>query len=121
MTRITLFAVMFLVAGCASNGTEVPAQGTGDVAEAVAESKPAVDKAKGTKDIEFMPAPEVAQVAGVTEIRDEMVCVRVALTGTHIMEKVCRPRSEIEATMRETQRAVRQLEMSTSNSGAPKN
>lgn len=124
MTRLTLFATLIvMIAGCASNGTEAPVQGAGDVAQtdASAATKPEADSAEAAEEIEFMDAPEVAQVAAVSETRDEMICVRVALTGTHIMEKICRPRSEIEAIMRDTQQAVRQMEMGTSNSGAPKN
>lgn len=124
MTRLTLFATLIIwIAGCASNGTEAPVHGAGDVAQtdASAATKPDADDAEATEGIEFMDAPEVAQVAAVSETRDEMICVHVALTGTHIMEKICRPRSEIEAIMRDTQQAVRKLEMGTSNSGAPKN
>ncbi len=56
-----------------------------------------------------MDAPEVEKVASVAENRDEMICKRVRLTGSNRMEKICRPRSEIDATMRDAQNAVREM------------
>ena len=112
MIRVCLItATIFVVAGCASNA---PAELAGDVAETTAvndssttESAPSEMSAAG--EIDFMDAPEVEKVASVAENRDEMICKRVRLTGSNRMEKICRPRSEIDATMRDAQNAVREM------------
>ena len=124
MIRISLLMALFVgIAGCASGSPEAPAVPAGDGPK-VAASDSATSGAgtdsnspdqvdSSSSGIDFMEAPEVENVAAVPETRDEMVCRRVRLTGSHRLEKICRPRSEINETMRDTQEAVRRMERST--------
>jgi len=104
------------IAGCASSEPVAQLESAGDVAvmDASAAVEPGADS--DAAGIEMMEAPAVEQVAAVAETRDELICKRVRLTGSHRLEKFCRPRSEVEAEMRETQQAVREMKMSTSHS-----
>ena len=122
MKRLIGLAVIVIgVAGCASSAPEATAQPVGDVAEPTTVNK-SVAAAQATEatpadgEIEFMEAPPVEQLASVPETRDEMICKRVQMTGSHRMEKICRPRSEVETTMREHQEVIRRMERSTANS-----
>lgn len=116
------------IAGCASSGPVAQVESAGDVAvesaDDVAQSDASVAVEPGATGaaagIEMMEAPAVEQVAAVAETRDELICKRVRLTGSHRLEKICRPRSQIEAEMRETQQTMREMQMGTSHSGPAK-
>ncbi len=118
MTRLgTTMAVMIFIAGCASNGTEAPVRDAGDMAQASAATMADADSVAASNEIENVEAPEAEQVAAVSKKRNEMICKRVRLTGSNRMEKVCRPRSEVDATMRDAQHAIRDMEMRGSKRG----
>lgn len=113
----TITAVMIFIAGCASNGTEAPVRDAGGVAQASTATTADADGVAASKETELVDSAEVEQVAAASEKRDEMICKRVRLTGSNRMEKICRPRSEVDETMRETHRALREMEMRSSKRG----
>lgn len=129
MIRLIISMAMLIggAAGCASPPPPAAAPGADSVAtastsnEAVAGSEAtagANDEENIIKDIE---APRVALTSvPIADPRDEMVCRREHMTGSHFSEKVCRLRSEIDQTREETQRVLRRMERQTGAS-APSN
>lgn len=127
MTKIfSVLAVVIGIAGCASSAQQATAtaaadvSGTGvvagtDVNESAATDAGTVDDSSPTE-LEFMDSPEVEKVASVTARREEMICKRIQITGSHRMEKVCRPRYEVDETMKNAQEAVRRLERNAAKS-----
>jgi len=96
-------------------------QDSGDVAETAVNdnvtTSPDAENDVAAKEIEMLEAPTVEKVAAVAPTRDEMVCKRVRLTGSHRLEKICRPRSEVESTMRDAQQAIRDMERRSQKAG----
>ena len=122
MTRLTIIAAVIMsIVGCVSSGPAAQVEGAGDVTQtdAGAAVEPGADS-DVVAGIEMMEAPAVEQVTAVAETRDEMVCRLERLTGSHRLEKFCRPRSQIEEEMRETQQVMREMGMRTNHSGPAK-
>ena len=127
MIRLIISMAMLIggAAGCASP-PPAAAPGADSVAtastsnEAVAGSEAtagANDEENIIKDIE---APRVALTSVPVTERDELICRREHVTGSHRTKKVCRLRSEIDQTREETQRVLRRMERQTGAS-APSN
>lgn len=112
---IIVMAMLIGAAGCASSSPPAAAPGADSVAtastsnEAVAGSEAtagANDEEGIIKDIE---APQVALTSVPVTERDELICRREHVTGSHRTKKVCRLRSEIDRTREETQRVLRKM------------
>ncbi|MDJ0905108.1 MAG: hypothetical protein QNI96_03720 [Woeseiaceae bacterium] len=63
-----------------------------------------------------LDAPNVATTASVApdDKEDEIVCRREIITGTRMSERVCRKRSDIEATEASSRDALRKMRQSGS-------
>ncbi len=63
-----------------------------------------------------LEAPNVATTAKVAPEakEDEVICRREIITGTRMSERVCRKRSDIEATEAGSQEALRKMRQSGS-------
>lgn len=121
MLRILILtALMGGIAACASSQPQDFVDATTvDVADDSANltaNTQTDDVASGTEGtIEYIEAPSVEQTATVEvkELRDELICRRVHVTGSHRPEKICRYRSELDAARDETQKSLRNASMLT--------
>ena len=100
MIRILILTVLLgaTAVGIADDSTDLTANSQTD---------DLVSGGEGT--IEYIEAPTVQKVATVEvkDQRDELICRREKLTGSHRLMKICRYRSNIDATRKETQAILR--------------
>lgn len=105
MGRRILLGLALALAWVAAGASDEPSAPVG-VEESKPDDGPTVDEA---------PAPEVskadvdARSESVAQAEPEMVCRMEAEIGSRVKKKVCRPKSEVEATSNETQQAMQGL------------
>lgn len=112
--RISVAATAICIGACASSGPEAPAPAAASApVEAVA---PEAAPAAAAGEIHDLDAPNVEQTASIApdDKADEIVCRRERITGTRMSHKVCRKRSDIEATEADSQEALRKMRQSGS-------
>jgi len=115
--------VLGLVA-CASSGPQssgLPASSTAEdpklVASAQVNEAPATAAVVEGEVIDYVEAPTVEKNAmQEPQHRDDIVCRREKVTGSHRREKVCRSRGESSAARDETHEALREANRRTGSS-----
>lgn len=111
--RISVAAIAVCIGACASSGPEAPPPASTAPAQAVAPDTPS---AAAEGEIYDLDAPNVEQTASIApdDKANEVVCRREQITGTRMSRKVCRKRSDIEATEADSQEALRKMRQSGS-------
>ena len=102
-------AVLIAVAGCATSAPQATTSAPDNSANVV------VANVQNDSDslIDVIEVPEVHQTTVVKQRDDELICHREHVTGTHRTQKICRRRSDIDATRESTQRALRKMSLGT--------
>lgn len=111
MTRLIILTASALgLAACAASGPETVASANADSAATLETNAAANNASSGEEEfLEVVEVPAVPQTATVQKQSDELVCWRERLTGSNRLERICRYKSEIEATREESQRAMKRL------------
>ena len=113
MIRLIISMATFIgVVGCASSAPQTTASGRGSVDAAKAAITVVADIETDSV-IEVIDIPVVAKTATMAQ-RDEWICHTEQTTGTHRREKVCRRRSEIDASRSATHRTLREMDRRSS-------
>ena len=122
--RMTIAGLALGLAACASSGTQsggLPASNIAEepdiIASAGTNEAPAAAAANEGAVIDYIEAPTVEKNAmQEPQHRDDIVCRREKVTGSHRREKVCRSRGESNAARDETHEALREANRRTGSS-----
>ena len=109
--RFFVAAIAVFIGACASSGPEAPAAAATPPPAEVEAVASGAGSAVPEGEIYDLEAPNVATTANVApeNKEDEIVCRREIITGTRMSERVCRKRSDIEATESNSQDALRKM------------
>ena len=107
MNRRYIVAATFLgIAACVTSAPEAP-ESTAKAGKSVTNSN---STARETGGVGVVDVPEVPKAASL-RAENEIVCRIERETGTHMRVRVCRTRTQIDATRKRTQKMLRDMDM----------